>query len=237
MQAVILAGGKGTRLRPYSVSLPKPLVPVGNYPILEIVIRQLKRYGFDEITISTGHMAELLEAYFGSGTKWGVNIEYVREARPLNTAGPLKLLENLDENVLVMNGDILTDMDFAALYEYHCRQQGIATLGVYRREVQIDLGVLEVDGEDRLVNYVEKPVHSFWVSMGVNVVNRRIRDYIGDGESIGLPELMMRLKAAGEDLICYRAACHWLDIGRPEDYERAQEIFEISPKEYLPDGS
>ena len=233
MQAIILAGGKGTRLRPYTTFFPKPLVPVGDFPILEIVIRQLKRHGFNDIVISTGHLAELIEAYFGNGNRWDVQIEYVREETPLNTAGALGLVDNLKRDFLVMNGDILTNVNYTSLFNSHLEKKGIATLGVHERKTKIDFGVIEITPEYELKNYIEKPSHSLLVSMGINVLNIRCKDYIKNGESISMPDLLLRMKSQNEKIFCYKEDCYWLDIGRPDDYQIAQEKFENSKGEFI----
>lgn len=235
MQAVILAGGKGTRLKPYTTIFPKPLVPVGELPILEIIIRQLKKYGFNEIIISTGHLAELIEAYFGNGSRWGVDIEYVREYTPLNTAGALGLIDALQDNFLVMNGDILTTLDYSQFFDFHLQKKGIASISLHKREATIDYGVIEMTPEFQLNKYIEKPSYHFLVSMGINVMNIRCKEYIGKNESIGLPDLMMRMKKEGEKIYCYPSECYWLDIGRVEDYQVAQDEFEQHKNRFLPD--
>ena len=228
MQAIILAGGKGTRLKPYTAVFPKPLVPVGNCPILEIMIRQLARFGVERVTISTGHLGELIEAYFGNGSRWNVNIEYVREDVPLNTAGALKLVKNCEEDFLVMNGDILTDLDFRVLFSQHRSKNVMATVATRVRETMIDFGVVETDAEGLLVGYREKPVYTFPVSMGVYVLNRRCRDLIADGESLGMPDLLLRMVNSGWKVFCYQSDAYWLDIGRVDDYEHAQEEYEAN---------
>ncbi|HXS99981.1 MAG TPA: sugar phosphate nucleotidyltransferase [Elusimicrobiota bacterium] len=224
-QAVILAGGKGTRLRPFTATLPKPLVPVGDYPIIEIVLRQLKHFGFKDIIISTGHLAELIEAYCGDGRRWGVKIRYVREDKPLSTAGALKLIRGLQPRFLTINGDLLTSLDFGKVYEYHRETKADAVLAVQERLYKIDFGVIDLDGENRLRGYTEKPSYPYLVSMGVNVFDRRVLKHIKDGEAIGIPELMQRIKAGGGSVRGYRNKSHWLDIGRPDDYETVQELF------------
>lgn len=236
MQAIILAGGKGTRLKPYTISFPKPLVPIGDYPILEIIIRQLASFGFDRVTISTGHLAELIEAYFGDGSRWGVKIEYVREYTPLNTAGALKLVQGCEDNFLVMNGDVLTTLDYGKLLGLHTEKGVKATIAAKTRESKIDFGVLKLDGEDFLSEYIEKPVYTFSVSMGVYVLSKEVRDLIRDGESIGMPDLLLRLKDSGEKVYCHRSDCYWLDIGRIDDYEKAQEEFEAKKHIFLKDA-
>jgi len=236
MQAVILAGGKGTRLKPYTISFPKPLVPLGDYPILEIIIRQLAYFGFNRITISTGHLAELIEAYFGNGVRWGVHIEYVREYKPLNTAGALKLVKNCEENILVMNGDVLTTIDFKKLLALHIEKGAKATVASKNRESKIDFGVLKMDGHGFLQEYIEKPVYSFSVSMGVYILSRDCINLIHDGESIGMPEFLLRLIETGEKVYCHESDCYWLDIGRADDYEKAQEEFEAIKDDILRDN-
>ena len=234
-QAIILAGGKGTRLRPFTASLPKPLVPVGDYPIIEIVLRQLRRHGFREVIVSTGHMAALIEAYCGDGRRWGLKLRYVREDKPLSTAGALKLVRGLGRRFLTVNGDVLTTLDFKKLFDAHERRDAAATIAVCRRQATTDYGVIDLDASDRLIAYREKPAHSYLVSMGVNVFDRSALEHIGRGEALGIPDLIARLQAAGQDVYGYRADCDWLDIGRPSDYEAAQEIF-ASParrKRYL----
>ncbi len=226
MQAIILAGGKGTRLKPYTVTIPKPLVPVGDLPILEILIMQLRNYGFREIIVSTGHLAELIEAYFKNGSKWGVKIRYVREERSLGTAGAIKNVKDMDDNFIVMNGDILTDIDYIDLYNFHLKHKGIATISAVKREIPVDFGVVETDNNSKLINYIEKPSYIRYVSMGINVFNKRCKRYISKGESIGIPELVLRMKSKKENIYCYKSKVYWLDIGRIEDFQAAQEEFE-----------
>jgi NDP-sugar pyrophosphorylase family protein len=226
MRAVILAGGKGTRLRPYTVSLPKPLVPVGDRPVLETILAQLKRTGFERVTISTGHLAGLIEAYFGDGKRFGIAIDYVFEDVPLNTAGALKLLPDIDEDLLVMNGDVLTDLDFAAFLAGHTASGAVATAAAFRRTSRIDFGVLESDEAGKLVDYIEKPEYHFLVSMGVNALSPGALEHIAPGEALGMPDLMLRLRDAGDIVRVVRHEGYWLDIGRPEDLERAQVDFD-----------
>jgi NDP-sugar pyrophosphorylase family protein len=236
LQAIILAGGKGTRLKPYTISFPKPLVPIGDYPILEIIIRQLAYFGFTRITISTGHLAELIKAYFGNGARWGVHIEYVREYKPLNTAGALKLVRNCEENILVMNGDVLTTIDYKQLLALHVENGAKATVASKNRESKIDFGVLKLDRQGFLQEYIEKPVYSFTVSMGVYILSKDCIKLIHDGESIGMPEFLLRLMDTGEKVYCHESNCYWLDIGRVDDYEKAQEEFEAIKDDILRDN-
>ncbi|MEM7204570.1 MAG: sugar phosphate nucleotidyltransferase [Planctomycetota bacterium] len=224
-RAIILAGGRGRRLLPYTSVLPKPLMPVGEQPILEIVVGQLRKAGFDRITMAVGHLASLIQAYFGAGEKFGVQIDYSIEREPLGTAGPLSLLADLDEDVLVMNGDVLTDLDYDVLMRDHRASGAMATLAVYRKRMDVSLGVLEV-GEDRRVNaYIEKPVHHFEVSTGIYCFRPDVLRHLTPGAPCDLPVLVTRLIETGEIVRAFRIEGAWLDIGRPEDYETAQEMW------------
>lgn len=236
MQAVILAGGKGTRLRPFTMSLPKPLVPVGDHPIIEIVLRQLKHFGFTEVIISTGHLAELIEAYCGTGRKWGLKLRYVREEKPLSTAGALKLIRGLKSDFLTINGDILTTLDFKKLYRFHQKSGALATLGVCKRETTVDFGVIGLDGGGLVDTYTEKPSYRYLVSMGVNVFDQRVLSHIAPGEALGIPDLVRRVRAAGSKVAGFDGDPQWLDIGRPDDYAAAQELLSDPGrrKRYLP---
>ncbi len=233
MQAVILAGGKGTRLRPYTTVFPKPLMPIGEMPILEVVLRQLRRSGFDRVTLAVSYLAELIEAFCGNGSRFGLDLRYSRETRELSTAGPLKLVGGLDSTFLVMNGDLLTTLDYGALVETHRMAGATATIAAHRRTVRIDYGVLEPGPDGRLVNYLEKPEIPYTVSMGIYVLEPEVLDFIEAGESLGMPDLLLRLKAAGRTVLVHESPCLWLDIGRFEDYERAVEIFESMRTEFL----
>jgi NDP-mannose synthase len=237
VKAVILAGGLGTRLAPYTTVLPKPLMPVGDRPILDIVVRQLRHYGFDELHFAVGHLAELLMAYFGDGSRHGVRIRYSREEKPLGTAGPLGLVEGLDEPFLVMNGDILTTLDFAAMMAEHRRLRSVATVGAFRRSVKIDLGVIRFDEDRRLVEYIEKPTHHYWVSGGVYVFDPQVRELVRPGERLDLPDLVRALGAQGDLVRCHVHEGYWLDIGRLEDQQRAAEDFGAHRAEFLPGDS
>ncbi len=225
IQAIILAGGQGSRLRPYTTVLPKPLMPVGEFPIAEIIIRQLKAIGLTNIVMSTGHLAGLIEAYFKNGQQWGVKIKYVMEDRPLGTAGAIKLIPNLEDHFLVINGDVLTDMDFSQMLRYHKKQKNFATIAIKERTVKTDFGVILKGKRDELVDYIEKPEHKSFVSIGVNVLNKQCREYIPGLEAMGMPELMLKMKAAGKRVGCFETKDMWLDLGRLEDLELSQEVF------------
>ena len=236
MQALILAGGKGTRLRPYTNVLPKPLMPVGDYPILEIILYQLKYAGVDNLILAVGHLSQLFQTFFGDGSRYGLKITYSLENRPLGTAGPLALvIDQLEDDFLVMNGDLLTTLNYANLFAYHKKQGAAATIGLYRREVKIDFGVIETDSQGRLTRYVEKPTYQFDVSMGVNILNTQaIRPFLKTEQYLDIPTMMTDLKESGQTVQCYQEECYWLDIGRIDDYQIASDIFEQRRAEFLP---
>lgn len=235
MQAIILAGGKGTRLKPFTTNFPKPLVPVGEIPILEVVLRQLKYYGFTDIILAVNHLAELIMAFFGNGEKLGLSIKYSIEDKELGTAGPLAIIEHLEDDFVVMNGDILTTINYEDLYQYHLRNSNDATISTYRKEVKIDLGVLEMENSD-FKNYIEKPTYHFDVSMGIYVFNKNVVNVIPKGEKMDMPELILKLKQLNKKIKCYSKDYYWLDIGRVDDYEKAVEIFSERKGEFLLNG-
>lgn len=227
IRAIILAGGKGTRLQPYTINFPKPLMPLGDRPVLEVLMERLVGHGITDITISLGHMAELIKAYFEQKPMWKemIRLSFVQEDQPLGTAGALSLVPHLDQTFIVMNGDLLTDINFSDLLEFHRKSSATLTIAAHRREIKIDLGVLEVDGDRRVRGYKEKPVSSLEVSMGIYVYEPRVLQWIRPGEPLDLPDLVLRLIAAGEPVSAFPSHCQWLDIGRPDDYRQAQELF------------
>lgn len=226
MRAIILAGGKGTRLRPYTTTIPKPLVPIGGeMAILEIVILQLVKYGFQHITLAVNHMANLIMAFCGDGARWGVKIDYSLEDRPLSTIGPLTLIDDLPERFLVMNGDILSDLNYGEFYSYHVTHTHDITVASYRRDVKIDFGVIEYDSNNMVSGFIEKPSYHFNVSMGIYCISRKIIEALPRGESYGFDNLMLdglknKLKMRVKPFDGF-----WLDIGRPEDYDYANENY------------
>ena len=233
MRAIILAGGKGTRLAPYTTILPKPLMPVGDMPILEIVIRQLQQHGFNDLTLAVGYLAELLMAYCGDGSKFGVKLDYSREEQPLGTAGPIALVPNLNQTFLVMNGDLLTTIDYSAMLKYHRERGALATVACYQRDVKIDLGVIETDAGGWVSNYIEKPTYHYSVSMGIYIFEPAILEYIKPNQHLDLPELVLALMKGGQRVNTYHFDGYWLDIGRHDDYERAIEEFSKHREEFL----
>jgi NDP-sugar pyrophosphorylase family protein len=234
-RAIILAGGKGTRLKPYTIVFPKPLVPINEMPILEIVIRQLSSHGFNHITMAVNHLSELIQAFFGDGSKWGIKIDYSLEHKPLSTMGPLRLIPDLPENFLIMNGDVLTDLNYQQLYHDHVKNGNVFTISAYQRNEKIDYGVLEVDEKSQLAGFKEKPNFNFDVSMGVYIANRRILDFIPQDQAFGFDNLMYDLLKNEIPVFVKKFAGIWLDIGRPEDYASAIDVFEKERNKFLPD--
>ncbi len=225
LRAVVLAGGAGTRLAPYTTVLPKPLMPIGDLPILEIVVRQLRHAGFTNLNLAVGYLSSLIEAYFGDGARWDIDIEYCRETHPLGTAGPLRLVRTLTDTFLVMNGDILTTLDYADLVRFHRDSHAVATVGVFQKDVTIDLGVIEVDQTGHVANYIEKPTMHYLVSMGVYALEPCALDYIPPGERFDLPDLMKKLIKDRQRTVAYPFDGQWLDIGCAPDYALAVELF------------
>lgn len=233
-RAIILAGGKGTRLRPYTVVLPKPLMPIGEFPILEVIVRQLVRHGFTHITMAVNHQAEIIKAFFGNGERWGVRIDYSLEDQPLGTMGPLRLIPDLPDNFLVMNGDILTDLDYGMFYERHAANGNIFSISSAVRRHVVDYGVLETNDGGYLSGFREKPSLRYQVSMGIYMVSRRALAFIPKEGAYGFDSLMLDLLAAGENVDVRPYEDYWLDIGRPDDYAQAIEEFESMRSKFLP---
>ncbi len=227
MRAVILAGGQGTRLRPFTTLIPKPLVPLGGrYSILEIVLLQLAKAGFTHVTLAVNHLANLIKAYFGDGSRWNIVLDYSFEDKPLSTIGPLTLIDDLPENFLVMNGDILCNLDFLAFFRAHEASGSEVSVSALRREVKIDFGVLEYNDDFSLTRFVEKPTYTFDVSMGIYCISRRVVERLAKGQPYGFDTLMLDNLKNGTPTRIEPFNGYWLDIGRPEDYAHADEHFD-----------
>jgi NDP-sugar pyrophosphorylase family protein len=233
MMAVVLAGGQGARLRPFTVTVPKPLLPLGDVPILEIVLRQLAAAGFDRVVLALGHMAPLITAFFDDVQLDGLELEYFVESEPLGTAGAVGLISELEDDFVVMVGDVLTDLDFNQVLRFHRSSGAWGTIAVTRREIEIDFGVITREGH-LLEEYSEKPTMTLEMSMGVNVLSRRCLEFIPRGGRIDMPDLMMAMKSAGKKVVCFPSDCYWQDIGRFDDYERATVDFAADPRRFLP---
>lgn len=227
MRAIILAGGKGIRLRPYTTLIPKPMVPLGGkVSILEVVLMQLANAGFNHVTLAVNHLSHLIKSYFGDGSKWGIKIDYSLEDQPLSTIGPLTLIEDLPENFLVMNGDILCDLDYKGFYKSHVATSADVSVSVFKREVKIDFGVLKYNADMVLREFVEKPTYNFDVSMGIYCLSRRVIEKLPVGQEYGFDNLMLdSIKSNTKVKICPFDG-YWLDIGRPDDYEYADQNFD-----------
>ena len=232
--AVILAGGKGTRLRPYTTLIPKPLVPIGDKPILEILIRQLKKQGICNIIICVNPLASLIQTFFGDGKKYGVNISYSFENKSLHTMGPLKLIKNLPQNFLVMNGDLLTNLDFKKLTDYHIRRNTLITVATRDYSVPISFGVIDTDKNKKTATgFREKPIQHMIISMGVCCLKRQILTYIPKDTFFGFDNLMLALLKDNKEIALYPHKGYWLDIGKPEEYEKANRDIDYLQKHVL----
>lgn len=232
--AILLAGGQGARLQPYTFTIPKPLLPLGRTPILEVIVGQLAGQGFKQLVVVLGHLPHLFIASLGNGERWDLRIEYVQEPEPLGTAGGLRLVDRLADDFLVMNGDLLTTFDYRTLFAVHRERRATATIGVSRREVKIDYGVLRLSPESLLESYVEKPTLTYEVSMGINVLSRDCLAYIPPSGHFDIPQLMEALRRDGRRVVCYPTDSYWQDIGRLDDYERASADFTADPARFLP---
>ena len=230
---VVLADGKGTRLLPYTTALPKPLMPVGNYPILEILLRQLAAFGFRDVTLAVGHLAGLIQAYFKDGRELGLDLTYTYETTPLGTAGPLSRLPRFDRSVLVLNGDLLTDLDFGQIVRFHYANEATATIGMTRRAESVDFGVIEAESDGRIVSFSEKPRMDYLVSMGIYVFTPLVLDFIPKSTHFDFPDLLGRLLHSDATVVGYETDAYWMDVGRPDDYEKANEDFPIREQEFL----
>jgi NDP-mannose synthase len=232
-RAIILSGGMGTRLRPYTVVLPKPLMPIGEYPILEIIVRQLVKAGFDHITLAVNHQAEIIKAFFGDGSKWNTLIDYSFEDKPLGTVGPLNLISDLPENFLVMNGDVLTDLNFGAFYEEHVNSGRLFTVSSKKRQDRVDYGVLDVNSDNCLIGFREKPQVNYEVSMGIYMFSQKTLDLIPSTGTYGFDLLMLEMLKQKMEVCVEPFSGYWLDIGRPDDYAKAIDEFEVIKERIL----
>jgi NDP-sugar pyrophosphorylase family protein len=234
MKAIILAGGRGTRLAPYTYVLPKPMMPVGDKAILEILLRQIKRAGITHIVLTVGHLAGLMQAFFQDGQQYDLDITYSFEPKPLGTAGPLSLIPGLDQTFMVSNGDVLTNLDINQLIEFHHQQGGICTIAMHDRKVNIALGVIEHNHEDYIVtNYIEKPTLDYSVSMGIYIFEPKVLHYIPQAEYLDFPDLVHILLNAGEKVVGYPFKGYWMDLGNPEDYAQANQDFSKMRSQFL----
>ena len=223
MKAVIQAGGLGTRLKPYTMVLPKPLMPIGNQPVLELLLKWLRRNGTRDAYITTGYLGHLIGAVCGDGSQWDMRLKYTRETSPLGTVGALNLLrDDLDGTFLMLNGDVLTDLDINAFGAFHRRHGGPLTIATARRKIRIDFGIIE-EHDGHVIGFREKPSLYHTVSMGIYCMQPEIIDFIPRGVAFGFDDLIFCLLGKGVDVHCYEHEGLWLDIGRVEDFQEAQE--------------
>jgi NDP-mannose synthase len=235
MKAIVLAGGKGRRLAPYTGIIPKPLMPIGDMPILEILLRQIRRAGIDTVVLTVGHLGELLRSYFQDGSRFGLHISYSFEDKPLGTAGPLSLIKKLNQTFIVTNGDVLTTMSLSDLIAFHKAQKSVATIAMHKRKINIDLGVIRSDGNNNIIGYDEKPTLDYLVSMGIYIFEPCVLSYIPKNQYLDFPDLVHSLLKAGEKVIGFPYDGYWEDLGRPDDYERASQDFDAMRLKFLPE--
>lgn len=234
IEAIILAGGRGTRLKPYTISIPKPLVPLGEEPIIEILLRQLEASGIRRIHIALGHLANLIKAYFDqSDGQRTVEIRHSFESQALGTVGPIRQIERLPATFLLLNGDVLTTLPIGSLIDFHRRQGCIATLAVHKRQIPMDYGIVDISADNRIVGHREKPVLEVCVGMGLYVFERRVLEFIPAGRKFDIPDLIHVLLEAGEPIAAYESDDYWMDIGRPDDYEIAQRDYTAAPERFV----
>jgi NDP-sugar pyrophosphorylase family protein len=235
MKAIVLAGGKGTRLVPYTRIIPKPMMPIGDKAILEIMLYQMRRAGIDEVILTVGHLAGLMRAYFQDGTQLGVHIDYSLEDHPLGTAGPLGLINGLNETFMVCNGDVLTTLNLQDFIDFHKQNEGIATIASHQRQINIDLGVIQVNGDYSIVGYQEKPTLDYLVSMGIYIFEPAVLGYIPKGQYLDFPDLIKILIGEKKKVVAYPFGGYWADLGRADDYEQANIDFEQMRSQFWPE--
>ena len=235
MKAVVLAGGKGARLAPYTRIFPKPMMPVGDKAILEILLHQMRRAGITEVILTVGHLAGLMRAFFQDGRHLGLKITYSYEEHPLGTAGPLAMLEGLDDTFLVTNGDVLTTLEICDLLRFHRENQEIATIATHQRQVHIDLGVIHTDHDNEIFSYTEKPTLNYQVSMGMYVFEPKAISYVPRCEYFDFPDLVKKMLGVGEKVVAYPFEGYWKDLGHPDDYEQANLDFDLMRSQFLPE--
>ena len=235
MKAVVLAGGKGTRLAPYTLVFPKPLMPIGDMPILEILLRQMKNYGIDEVILTVGYLSDLLKSYFGDGSRFDIKLTYSYEQTPLGTAGPLSLINGLDDTIFVTNGDVLTTLNFSHMLAWHRKKRAAATIATHPRNVKIDFGVVHNDSDHRITDYTEKPSLDYLVSMGIYIFEPEVLNYIPHEQYMDFPDLVLKLIQTGNTVTGYPFAGYWQDLGRLDDYSQATADFDAMRSQFLPE--
>ncbi|HUZ14196.1 MAG TPA: nucleotidyltransferase family protein [Caulobacteraceae bacterium] len=234
MDAVVLAGGRGTRLAPLTVSVPKPLLPLGERPIIDVLLTRLAAAGVARAVVCLGYLAPLMQAFLGDGSRWGLELETQVEAEPLGTAGGLRAVAGLGEDFLVVNGDTLTDLSFAELAAAHRREDAWATLFTPWVDEKVDYGVVAVDPQSGLVtDYQEKPRRGYHVSSGVYALSRRILALLPARGAYDMPDLIRAAMAEGRKVAAFDPGAYWKDIGRLDHYEAATRDFEADPARFL----
>lgn len=221
MQAILVAGGQGKRLQPYTLVIPKPLIPLKDEPIMEVIVKQLKKNGFKQIHMCIGYFGELLQTFFGDGSKYKLKITYSKETKPLGTIGPLTLIESLDDDFLVMNGDTLSDMNYKELLKKHKLSKSALTIATFSKKVKIELGILEYNSDRSLKDYIEKPTLSYEVSTGIYALNKKVIKLLKHNEYFDFPSLVKLLLKKGMKVNTVHHGGIWHDLGSIESFESA----------------
>jgi NDP-mannose synthase len=236
MKAVVLAGGKGTRLAPFTRVFPKPMLPIGDKTILEILLGQMKRAGFNHVVLTVGHLAGLMRAFFQDGSQYDLDITYSFEAKPLGTAGPLAHVEGLTNTFLVCNGDVLTSLDLTDLIDFHRKMGGVCTIAMHKRNVQVDLGLIEANAEHKIISYTEKPTLHYEASMGIYIFEPEVLAYIPKDSYMDFPDLIKTLISNKEMVFGYSYDGYWRDLGNPEEYDQACADFQKMRNLFIPEA-
>lgn len=233
MRAVILAGGRGSRLDPYTTIIPKPLMPIVDESILDIILRQLSIHGFKRVTITVGYLSELIRAYLHDKNKYNLEIDFSVEKSPLGTVGPLTLIPDLNKTFLLINGDILTTLNYSKLWSFHQDNKALMTVAICKRSIKIDFGVTKVSRTGDVVDFIEKPELDYLVGMGIAVCEPQILNYIEKGKRRDLPDLIKLLLTRGERVKAYSSRDYWLDIGRKDDHQQAVKDYEEMKEQFF----
>ena len=231
-KAIILAGGEGKRLKPYTLTIPKPLMPVGSYPIIDLVIKYLLKYNYKNITIALNYKGDLIKSFLKNIKNKSIKIDYSFEKKALGTIGPLKLIKKLPKNILIINGDVLTDLNLEEFFKNHKKSKKLISISVTTRKSKLDYGIIKYNKEGILVDFHEKPVNKFNVSMGIYLLNKKIIKFIPN-KKFGLDNLINKLINKKIPINIYKHKGYWLDIGRPKDFEKANNDFSLIKSKFF----
>lgn len=231
-KAIILAGGEGKRLKPYTLTLPKPLMPVGSYPIIDLVIKYLSKYNYKNITIALNYKGDLIKSFLKNSKNKSIKIDYSFEKKELGTIGPLRLIKRLPEDFLVINGDVLTDLNLEKFFKNHKKSKKLISISVTTRKSKLDYGIVKSNKSEVLIDFQEKPLNKFNVSMGIYLLNKKILKFIPN-KKFGLDDLIYKLINKRIPINVFKHKGYWLDIGRPKDFEKANNDFSSIKSKFL----